>query len=160
MVFTGQLAISSSPKCSFASTLRCERDVVINILPPHHQEVRILVILCDGLVGDLDDLSCHLPDLVRETSMSCGMDTCRERGQWGSPHIGTLAHGTGSPTSGRSLTGRGAIGVIMAMTQRAGPGASRAVPRPGHVCRCDYSEDLETRALLGLQVDPSQSHGS
>lgn len=80
LVFTGQLAISSSPKCSFAGALRRERNVVINILPPHHQEIRILVILCDGLVGNLNDLSCHLPDLMRETSLSCGMDICRERG--------------------------------------------------------------------------------
>lgn len=71
-VLTRQLAVSSRPERSSAGTLRCERDVVVDVLAPHRQEIRILVVLCDGLVGDSDNLSGHFPHLVRDTSLSHG----------------------------------------------------------------------------------------
>lgn len=76
MLLTRQLTVSCSAQRGSAGTLGCERDVMTDILPPHHQEVRILSIVRDRFVGSLNDSPCHLPDLGRGDSLSlCGMAT-------------------------------------------------------------------------------------
>lgn len=78
-VLAGQLAVGSAREGRLAGALRRESDVVVDVLPPRHQEVRILAVLRNSLIGNVDDLSGHLPDLGGKDQLS------REEGAPGEP---------------------------------------------------------------------------
>lgn len=65
-VLAGQLASRPSPERRFADTLRREGNVVPDVLSPRRQHVRELVVICDSLVGNFNNLSRHLPHLDEE----------------------------------------------------------------------------------------------
>ena len=56
---------------------------MINVLSPRHEEVGILIIFGDGLVGDLNDLSRHLPDLRERPACHVGWESAETEDQGG-----------------------------------------------------------------------------
>ena len=83
---------------------------MVNVLSPRHQEVRVLAVLRHSLVGNVDDLPAHLPDLGGQSSRHVREAVLQGRGKQ-TPGVGLTPGAQGSAPVHRTLALLGQDGV-------------------------------------------------